>query len=363
MLGDYGTIITGDALTTLRTLPDQSVQCCVTSPPYWGLRDYGVPGQIGLESSPQEYVAALLPVFQEVKRVLRADGTLWLNLGDSYIGYHGNKRAHGSAAPSDKDGYRENMRATSVGANGLKNKDMAGIPWRVAFALQDAGWYLRCDCIWAKPNPMPESVQDRPTRAHEYLFILSKSERYYYDHVSVREPSSPSRKGNAKTFRGGGAYTGGRSFDNSTDAVRDSHGNTPQDGSRREEQAVTRYSARHGVDIKGGGQGRGEIIYSPYTRNRRSVWSIATHPFPAAHFATFPPELVRPCILAGCPAGGVVLDPFFGAGTVGVVCVEEGRRYLGIELNPEYVDMAEQRIAQARPHGPRPLSLLDLGVA
>lgn len=329
MLGDYGTIITGDALTTLRTLPDQSVQCCVTSPPYWGLRDYGVQGQIGLESSPQEYVAALLPIFQEVRRVLRTDGTLWLNVGDSYIGYHGNKRAHGSAAPSDKDGYRENMRATSVGANGLKNKDMAGIPWRLAFALQVDGWYLRCDCIWAKPNPMPESVQDRPTRAHEYLFLLSKSERYYYDHEAVREPSSPSRKGNAKTFRGGGAYTGGRSFDNSSDAIRDSHGNTRQGD----------------------------------TRNRRSVWTVATCPFPDAHFATFPPELVRPCILAGCPAGGVVLDPFFGAGTVGVVCVEEGRRYIGIELNPDYVSMAEQRIAQARPHGPRPLSLLDLGVA
>lgn len=174
----FGDILTGDALAVLRTLPDQSVHCCVTSPPYWGLRDYGVSGQIGLESSPQEYVAALLPIFKEVWRVLRNDGTLWLNLGDSYIGYHGNKRAHGSVAPSDKDGYRENMRATSVGANGLKNKDMAGIPWRVAFALQDAGWYLRCDCIWAKPNPMPESVRDRPTRAHEYLFLFSKSERY-----------------------------------------------------------------------------------------------------------------------------------------------------------------------------------------
>lgn len=228
----FGTILTGDALAMLRTLPDQSVHCCVTSPPYWGLRDYGVLGQIGLESSPQEYIAALMPIFHEVHRVLRADGTLWLNLGDSYIGYHGNKNAHGSAAPSDKNGYRENMRPTSVGADGLKNKDMAGIPWRVAFALQDAGWYLRCDVIWAKPNPMPESVQDRPTRAHEYLFLFSKLERYYYDHEAVREPSAPSRKGNAKTFRGSGAYTGGRSFDNSTDAVRDSHGNAPQGDKR-----------------------------------------------------------------------------------------------------------------------------------
>lgn len=356
MFGDYGTIITGDALAMLRTLPDQSVQCCVTSPPYWGLRDYGVVGQIGLEPSPQEYVTALMPIFQEVRRVLRDDGTLWLNLGDSYIGYHGNKKAHGSVAPSDKDGYRENMRVTSVGADGLKSKDMAGIPWRVAFALQDAGWYLRCDCIWAKPNPMPESVQDRPTRAHEYLFLLSKSERYYYDHEAVREPSAPSRKGNAKTFRGGGAYTGGRSFDNSTDVVRNSHGNAPQGDSR----AVKRHSVRPGVDTKGGNQERGEITYLRYTRNRRSVWSVATHPFSDAHFATFPPELVRPCILAGCPAGGMVIDPFFGAGTTGVVCVEEGRRYLGIEINPDYVAMAERRIREARPKGAQPLSLLDM---
>lgn len=359
MLGDYGTILTGDALAMLRTLPDQSVHCCVTSPPYWGLRDYGVSGQIGLESSPQEYVAALMPIFHEVHRVLRADGTLWLNLGDSYIGYHGNKKAHGSAAPSDKDGYRENMRITSVGADGLKNKDMAGIPWRVVFALQEQGWYLRCDIIWAKPNPMPESVQDRPTRAHEYLFLLSRSERYYYDHEAVREAAAPSCKGNAKTFRGGGAYTGGRSFDNSTDAVRDSHGNAPQGDIR----AVKRHSVRPGIDVKGGNQGMGKMTYPLYTRNRRSVWSVATHPFPDAHFATFPPDLIRPCVLAGCPAGGVVLDPFFGAGTVGAVCVEEARRYIGIELNPDYVAMAERRIGQARPKGPQPLSLLDMGVA
>lgn len=344
----FGNILTGDALAMLRTLPDQSVQCCVTSPPYWGLRDYGVPGQIGLESSPQEYVAALLPIFQEVRRVLRNDGTLWLNLGDSYIGYHGNKKVHGSA-PSDKPGCRENMRPTSVRANGLKAKDMAGIPWRVAFALQDAGWYLRCDCIWAKPNPMPESVQDRPTRAHEYLFLLSKSERYFYDHEAVREPAVAT---NTHDYTGQGGYQ--------------APGHPIHKGNRNQcdaERAVTRYSVRPGVDTKGGNQGRGEITYSRYTRNRRSVWTIPTSPFPDAHFATFPPNLIRPCILAGCPAGGVVLDPFFGAGTVGVVCVEEGRRYLGIELNPEYVDMAEQRIAQARPHGPRPLSLLDLGVA
>lgn len=348
MFGDYDTILTGDALAMLRTLPDQSVHCCVTSPPYWGLRDYGVLGQIGLESSPQEYVAALMPIFHEVHRVLRADGTLWLNLGDSYIGYHGNKNAHGSAAPSDKNGYRENMRPTSVGADGLKNKDMAGIPWRVAFALQDAGWYLRCDVIWAKPNPMPESVQDRPTRAHEYLFLFSKSERYYYDHEAVKEPAvhaadAPRNRWDTKDYT--------------------IPGQKPQ-------KRTTRGPGNWGVvpcgfprENPGRGRTSGPVRDGNASRNRRSVWTIATHPFPDAHFATFPPDLIRPCVLAGCPAGGVVLDPFFGAGTTGVVCVEEGRRYLGIELNPDYVAMAERRIGQARPKGPQPLSLLDMGVA
>ena len=342
MSAGNGTILTGDALAMLRMLPDQSVQCCVTSPPYWGLRDYGVPGQIGLESSPQEYVTALLPIFYEVHRVLRNDGTLWLNLGDSYIGYHGNKKAHG-AAPSDKPGYREGMRSTSVGADGLKNKDLAGIPWRVAFALQDAGWYLRCDCIWAKPNPMPESVRDRPTRAHEYLFLFSKSERYFYDHEAVREPAVA-----ANTHD----YT-------LQDGCQPAHKGNRNQGD--DERVVKRHSVRPGVDTKGGNQGQGQLTYSRYTRNRRSVWSISTHPFPDTHFATFPPALIRPCILAGAPAGSVVLDPFFGAGTVGVVCVEEGRRYLGVELNPEYVAMAEQRIGQARPKGPRQISLMDWG--
>ncbi|MEE0814997.1 MAG: site-specific DNA-methyltransferase [Desulfovibrio fairfieldensis] len=331
----FVSILTGDALAMLRTLPDQSVQCCVTSPPYWGLRDYGVPGQIGLESSPQEYVAALLPIFQEVKRVLRADGTLWLNLGDSYIGYHVNKRAHGSAAPSD------------VGANGLKNKDMAGIPWRVAFALQDAGWYLRCDCIWAKPNPMPESVQDRPTRAHEYLFLFSKSERYYYDHEAVKEPAvhaadAPRNRWDTKDY-----------------AI---PGQKPQ-------KRTTRGPGNWGVvpcgfpgENPGRGRTSGPVRDGNASRNRRSVWTIATRPFPDAHSATFPPDLIRPCILAGCPVGGVVLDPFFGAGTVGVVCVEEGRRYIGIELNSDYVEMASGRIAEAemKAKAPKQASLLQL---
>lgn len=233
----FGSILTGDALTVLRTLPDQSVQCCVTSPPYWGLRDYGVPGQMGLEKNPEQYVDCLAEVFTEVWRILRDDGALWLNLGDSYIGYHGNKKAHGTAAPSDKPGYQENMRPTSVGAAGLKNKDLAGIPWRVAFALQDAGWYLRCDCIWAKPNPMPESVQDRPTRAHEYLFLFSKSERYCYDHEAVREPAVATNK---YDYTSQGGYL--------------APGQSVQKGNRA--RAVKRHSIRPGVGTKGGTRGR-----------------------------------------------------------------------------------------------------------
>lgn len=319
----FGTILTGDALAMLRTLPDQSVHCCVTSPPYWGLRDYGVAGQIGLEPTVEEHIDALTRVFRKVRRVLHNDGTLWVNYGDMYS--HDGKWGGSTSGKHNPELHG----ATGIGRlkvkTNLGNKNFLGLPWRLAFALQADGWYLRSDIIWHKPNCMPESVKDRPTRAHEYLFLLSKAGRYYYDHKAVREPSAPSRKGNAKTFRGGGVYTGGRSFDNST------------------------------------------MTYPLYTRNRRSVWSVATHPFPDAHFATFPPDLIpdliRPCALAGCPAGGVVLDPFFGTGTVGVVCVEEARRYLGIEINPDYVAMAERRIGQARPKGPQPLSLLDMGVA
>lgn len=323
-----GTILTGDALAMLRTLPDESVHCCVTSPPYWGLRDYGVAGQIGLEATPSAYVSALTPVFEEVRRILRRDGTLWLNLGDSYIGYHGNKNASGHA-PSDKSGYRENMRETTVGVDGLKNKDLAGIPWRMAFALQDAGWYLRCDCIWAKPNPLPESVKDRPTRAHEYIFLLAKADKYSFDASAIREP--------AKSLPGGINRNQVREM-NCTPAYQANR------GGRRQEP------------VKRGAMGTPDDGF----RNKRSVWTVSTRPFPDAHFATFPPDLIRPCILAGCPAGGTVLDPFFGSGTVGQVCIEERRNFIGIEINPEYVAMAERRIAEARPHGPQQVSFWDM---
>jgi DNA modification methylase len=295
----------GDALAVLPKLGRESVNCCVTSPPYYGLRDYGVEGQIGLEKTPEEYVAKLVAVFREVKLVLRKDGTLWLNLGDSYA-------AGGSGGYSDKStllGFTNAhtkgrlMDATPIQRKvppGLKPKDLIGIPWRVAFALQADGWYLRSDIIWAKPNPMPESVTDRPTKAHEYLFLLAKRERYYYDVEAVKEAS---------------LHPGAVHVSKANQKMCDMSGIVPQ-----------------------------HDIVARETRNRRSVWNIVTQPFKGAHFAVMPEKLVEPCILAGCPEGGTVLDPFSGAGTVAAVAARLGRSSIGIELNPAYIEMATARI-------------------
>ena len=268
-------IMTGDCLEAMRSMAGNSVDCCVTSPPYWGLRDYGVEGQLGLESTPEEYVARMVEVFREVRRVLKPQGTLWLNLGDCYG----------------------------------KGKQLVGIPWRVAFALQADGWYLRQDIIWHKPNPMPESVRDRCTKAHEYIFLLAKSEKYFFDSGSIRETAT-SEKGKGVTGRGKNA---------SARAV-GCNGRQPQQ------------------DHSGwmGGDGK--------TRNRRSVWTVTPKPFNGAHFATFPTDLIEPCILAGCPQNGVVLDPFFGTGTAGLVAQKHARKWLGIELNPDYVTIAQNRL-------------------
>jgi site-specific DNA-methyltransferase (adenine-specific) len=265
-------IFQGDALRILRQLPSESVQCAVTSPPYWGLRDYGIEGQIGLEPTLPEFIERLTAVFSEVRRVLRDDGVLWLNIGDGYTSGDRSRRA-----PDKKNPARE-MSVRPPTPDGLKPKDLLGVPWRIAFALQEDGWYLRCDIVWQKPNAMPESVKDRPTRSHEYLFLLSKSERYHYDYEAVREQN---------------------------------------------------------------GTGK---------RNRRTVWSVNTLPVSNAHFATFPPELVEPCILAGSREGQYVLDPFFGSGTIGVVAANYGRKYIGIELHPDYVELAAERLAI---YGPR----------
>lgn len=353
-------ILTGDAMTVLATMPDESVQTCVTSPPYFGLRDYGtatweggdaecshiqpatgstqnkgnngrlgteyravcgdcgavrIDSQLGLEKTPDEYVAKMVAVFREVRRVLTDDGTLWLNLGDSYNnagssrngeGLDGSRRG-GATGPDGEAGYKKRDLRHALRAYGIKHKDLVGIPWMLAFALRADGWYLRSDIIWHKPNPMPESVTDRPTKAHEYVFLLSKSERYYYDADAIAEEAGPAhgigyRKDAASAFRG----------------------NPP-------------------TNLAGcGGSADG-------TRNRRTVWTVATQPYSGAHFATFPPDLIKPCILAGCPAGGTVLDPFGGAGTTGLVADRLNRNAVLIELNPEYADMARKRVTDDAP--------------
>lgn len=258
------TIFEGDALSVLQRLPEASVQAVITSPPYWGLRDYNIPEQVGLEPTLPQFINRLTTIFREVRRILKDDGVFWLNIGDGYTS--GNR---GWRAPDKKNPARA-MDVRPDTPEGLKPKDLLGIPWRLAFALQDDGWYLRADIIWNKPNAMPESVKDRPTRAHEYMFMCTKAERYYYNRKAILEPNG---------------------------------------------------------------------------RNRRSVWDIHTQGFAGAHFATFPPRLIEPCILASTRPADIVLDPFFGSGTVGVVAQQLGRRYVGIELNPDYVNLAARRLA------------------
>jgi len=304
-------LLVGNVLDVLPTLPERSVRCCVTSPPYWGLRDYGAEGQIGLEATPDAYVAQLVAVFREVRRVLTDDGTLWLNLGDSYA--RAPEKGVQFEAKSERS-YLTNAQANEGNRgppvpDGLKPKDLVGIPWRVAFALQADGWYLRSDIIWAKPNPMPESVTDRPTKAHEYLFLLAKSERYYYDAAAIAEPFADARMGNP--------------------------GNYSTDRYSRPEIVKARLQY-HGQAFNEDGAIRG--------RNARTVWTIATQPYPDAHFATFPEELPRRCILAGSAPGDTVLDPFAGSGTTLAVAIGNGRHGLGIELNPTYAEMARRRI-------------------
>lgn len=322
-------VLLGDALEQLRTLPDASVQTCVTSPPYFGLRSY-LPSdhtdkakEVGSEETPAEYVARLVSVFREVKRVLRDDGTLWLNLGDSYARNpkKGVKFESGSTTYMTNQQAREENRGTPI-PEGLKEKDLLGIPWRVAFALQDDGWYLRSDIIWAKGSPMPESVKDRPTRSHEYIFLLSKQSRYYYDADAIAEPVMAGDKG---------SY-----FDKGKTAL---HPNQGKD--KRDKQGQVGKRQYTGFNARWDAQD-----IPPQTRNRRDVWFVNTTGYPEAHFATFPEKLVEPMILAGCPEGGTVLDPFAGSGTTLAVANRLGRHAIGIELNPEYLPLIERRCQQ-----------------
>lgn len=292
-------ILQGDALEVLKTLGDESVDCVITSPPYWGLRDYGVDGQLGLEKTPEEYVAKLVEIFRETRRILKKKGVFWLNLGDSYSG--SGKGPAGNLGAIHNERHLEHKTGGII-PDGTKPKDLVGIPWMVAFALRKDGWYLRQDIIWAKPNPMPESVTDRCTKSHEYIFLLSKNAKYYFDNEAIKEPATSTD-------------TSERDRDNSK--LNNTPGRTKMGGLKT-----------NGYE----------------TRNKRSVWTTSTKPFKEAHFATFPEALIEPMVLAGCPKGGVCLDPFMGAGTTAVVAKKLGRNYLGIELNPAYIEIAQKRI-------------------
>lgn len=356
------TILTGCCRSLLQGLPSQSVHTCVTSPPYWGLRNYGIAGQLGFEQTPADYVGQMVAVFREVRRVLSDDGTLWLNLGDSYAGsgrggYAGNRTGlEGSTDGQDQSriakgsqhraGIHEAARLSgAIGRawvpppRGLKSKDLVGIPWRVAFALQDDGWYLRSDIVWNKPNPMPESVTDRPTKSHEYLFLLSKSERYYYDAEAIREQAEHSSikrwQQNIDDQEGSTRANGGLKTNGTMKAV---------GGPRRSDKQRGHSRRPDGFNERWDDMPKAE--QAALGRNKRSVWTVATKPFSEAHFATYPPELIEPCILAGSPQGGTILDPFFGAGTTGLVADRLGRNCIGIELNPEYVEIAKRRLSK-----------------
>jgi DNA modification methylase len=325
-------VIHGDALASLKALPDGCVRCCVTSPPYWGLRDYGVSGQLGLEATPELYVANLVAVMREVRRVLADDGTLWLNLGDSYVG---NASPGGESTRTCNSPPNATLAiAITKRGVGLKPKDLVGIPWMVAFALRADGWWLRSDVIWSKPNPMPESVTDRPTKAHEYVFLLSKRERYFYDALAIAEPASPNVPWGAKS-NGGTKIAVSRGDGDSGTLGKPA---LKQDGHGR------RHAGFNARWDNSDGDERG-------TRNARSVWTIATQPYKEAHFATFPPKLAERCILAGSATGDTVLDPFTGSGTTGAVALNHGRRFIGIELNPDYIKLAENRIGDAAAQG------------
>lgn len=329
----------GSALDVLATLPDESVNSIVTSPPYYGLRDYGVDGQIGLEPSPDDFTSALVAVFREARRVLRDDGTCWLNLGDSYANdgkWGGSSGGKHVAALHGNTGVGRTKKHT-----GLKPKDLIGIPWLAAFALRADGWYLRADIIWSKPNPMPESVKDRPTKAHEYVFLLTKSARYFYDADAIREAYAPST---LEQFRVG--YDGQTTKDYESAGV--------QNPSSVKARIIERARVKVGESRNDGQQPHSFHTGKGYTvdmrgANARTVWPIATQPSPYDHFAVMPKALARKCILAGCPSEGTVLDPFAGMATTGVVALEEGRSFVGIELNPKYHAAARERLAGVAP--------------
>jgi len=320
-------ILNGDCIEMMRTLPDQSVNCCVTSPPYFGLRSYCKEGseekeyEVGAEETPEAFVQKMVEVFREVKRILKDNGTCWVNLGDSYYNYRpgkGQALVKQSCASNNQDLPQSCARRGNK-LDGLKEKDLIGIPWRVAFALQADGWYLRQDIIWHKPNPMPESVGDRCTKAHEYIFLLSKSQSYFYDRLAIAEPA----------------------------IYAEQHANKATSWGKKKADAGVKANIEQYQQI---GVENNKTCLEGGMKNKRSVWSVNVKPYKEAHFATFPPELIRPCILAGCPKGGVVLDPFGGSGTTAAVAMEEGRSAILCELNPEYIPLINERLSKVQPN-------------
>lgn len=324
-------IIVGDALSELKRMETEIVDCCITSPPYYNLRDYGIDGQIGLETIPEEYISKLVDVFREVRRILKQDGTLWLNIGDSYAGSGkgkndirtDNKGNKGSKVNSSLQG---NFRSAEI-----KPKDLIGIPWLLAFSLRADGWYLRQDIIWHKPNCMPESVRDRCTRSHEYIFLLSKSKQYYYDSEAISEPiadSTVKRCSQNIAAQKGSDRQPGKTNENMKAVL-------PRFGGEKYAEGSIRTKS-------------GNVYIPTLRRNKRDVWTVSTAGFKGAHFAVFPEKLIEPCVLAGCPIGGTILDPFCGSGTTGVVAAKNNRNFIGIELNPKYAELARKRITNTK---------------
>lgn len=328
-----------NCLEGLKQLPDESVQCCVSSPPYWGLRDYKVKGQLGQEKTPEEFIENMVSVFSEVKRVLKKDGTLWLNIGDSYASAPKNRTVTQATAKSTMAGTTKTQEQILSQINkvvgDLKAKDLVGIPWMLAFALRSQGWYLRSDIIWFKKNVMPESVTDRPTKTHEHIFLLSKSERYFYDQEAIKEPAIYDVDGTETLARKARQHNGNKSL--VTDKV-----NAPRPAGFKD---ASKMNGKHsnGVATLEGKPGE----YSEQSvgmRNKRDVWHISPAQFPEAHFATFPEEIPDTCILAGSKEGDTILDPFMGAGTTALVARKRNRNFIGFELNPDYIKIAENRL-------------------
>lgn len=340
-------IIEYNVMNTPWPLEDNIVDCCVTSPPYWALRNYGVDGQIGMEKTPHLYVQALVKVFAEVHRVLKPAGTLWLNLGDTYFGGKGNNgasKAYGENheflnKPALVHTIPGTARPNDLPIAGLKQKDLIGVPWMVAFALREAGWYLRQDIIWSKPNPMPESVTDRCTKSHEYIFLLSKSSKYYYDQAAIRVPlkdESIMRLAQDVERQTGSGRVPGKSNGNMKAVIK---------SGKEFKQGMAGSGGLNNCGRSGYQDSEGNLLVGS-TANKKSVWAVTTKPFSEAHFATFPEELITPCVLAGCPKNGIVLDPFMGAGTTALVALSHGRNFIGMELNPEYIRIANKRLKQ-----------------